>query len=264
MSEDGSLRAVGAHHLARLAFAGGLGPRLLGDTAVVVLFHRVTRRRDDNSLTCDERRFDEFCGLFRRYFDVVPLGGLLDDLEAGRDVGGKLVITFDDGYLDNYTLARPILERHALPCCFFIATRFIDSDHVAWWDEERGERSEWMSWEQVSELAEGGFEIGAHTRHHVDLGTTPPSEAREEIEGSGRDIQERLGLEADLFSFPYGRREHITEENRALIREAGFRCCLSAFGGTVESGTSPFHVPRMPISDWYVSPYHFAFHAVRS
>ena len=47
----------------------------------------------------------------------------------------SVCITFDDGYLDNLEVAKPLLEKHGLPCLFFIATGYIGKVREFWWDE---------------------------------------------------------------------------------------------------------------------------------
>jgi len=76
--------------------------------------------------------FDAQMAFLAREFDVVTL----DDLDhARRDPKGRYVmVTFDDGYRDNYDLAFPILKRHNIPGTFFITTGFIDDQPLAWWD----------------------------------------------------------------------------------------------------------------------------------
>jgi len=49
----------------------------------------------------------------------------------------------------------------------------------------------------------------------------------------------------------------VTDANRAVVRDAGFRCCCSAFGGINVTGTDPFHLRRVPISPGSSSPYQF-------
>lgn len=257
------LRKLGAALAGRLVFGSGLYRRVLGDRAVVVLFHRVSAGAEGNPLACSPETFARYCRFFDRFFQVLGLGDLLDRLRRGEDLGGRLVITFDDGYLDNYSQARPILERADQPACFFLATGFLGSSRSPRWDEVRGERPEWMTWDHVSDLLDRGFEIGGHTRNHVDLGTTDGDRAYREILASRRDIHRRTGVDTPFFSYPFGGEANITEANRERVRQAGFACCLSAFGGTVERGTDPFRIPRIPVSDWYGSPYHFGWRILR-
>ncbi len=243
----------------RLWLESGTARSRMRNKAVVVLFHRVDDSLRPNPCTCTESFFRAFCRLAQRHFSVISLGELLDRIAADEDVGGRMVITFDDGYEDNLTHAAPILAEFGLPACFFLATGFIETSYVPWWDEAWGTASRWMTWDQVRQLRLLGHEIGAHTCHHVDLSEVHGKEARAEIENSKKVLEDQLGEAINLFSYPYGRKEQITEGNRDMVRQLGFRCCPSAYGGVVRPGQDPFYLLREPISPWYRAPYQFAF-----
>jgi len=248
--------------LGRMLYATGMHGRIARDRAFVVLFHRVDDRYAGDPISCTSHEFERYCRFFREHFNVVSLTTLLDRLDSGSPVGGDLVITFDDGYLDNATVAAPILRRLDLPACFFIATELIGSDRVPWWDAEASIESEWMSWDHVRALVADGFEVGSHTMNHVDLGVVRGHHARVEIEDSKTRLEAETGTSVPLFSYPYGRRHQMTDENRDLVRAAGYRCCLSAYGGTVDSGSDPYDIKRMAVTPWHVSPAHFGFEAL--
>jgi peptidoglycan/xylan/chitin deacetylase (PgdA/CDA1 family) len=243
--------------LSRSVFASQLDALLLRHAAIVVAFHRIQDADDSDTLSVGPEMFERYCRFFRRHFHVVPLRKLVEALERRAPVGRKLAITFDDGYLDNFQNAAPILEQLSLPATFFVVSRFIGTTVVPWWDKERGVTHPWMNWDQVRSLHRRGFDIGAHTRTHLDLGTATGHDARHEIVGSRRELEAQLAAPVDLFAYPYGRPGNLAEANRALIREAGFRCCCSCFGGVVDQGTDPFHVARVPISSSCASPHHF-------
>ncbi|HRA46528.1 MAG TPA: polysaccharide deacetylase family protein [Thermomicrobiales bacterium] len=107
-----------------------------GDGILVFNYHRIGTAsesefdRDVFSTTADQ--FDEQMDFLKRNFDVISP----HDLPAARRQGkGRYVlITFDDGYIDNYHTAFPILKRHGLPATFFIPTGFIDRRDLSWWD----------------------------------------------------------------------------------------------------------------------------------
>jgi peptidoglycan/xylan/chitin deacetylase (PgdA/CDA1 family) len=252
--------------LARLAgrgvFASQLDAVLLRQAAVVVAFHRVKDTEDADGLSVGVAMFERYCQFFRRHFQVVSLRELVTALERRAPVGRQLAITFDDGYLDNFENAAPVLERFSLPATFFLVSRFIGTTIVPWWDRVRGVTHPWMTWDQVTALHQRGFDIGAHTRTHLDLGTTTGHDASNEIVGSRRELEARVAAPVDLFAYPYGRPDNLAEANRAVIRDAGFRCCCSCFGGVVRQGSDPFHVPRMPISSWCTSPHQFGLQVV--
>lgn len=242
----------------RALIGTGLLRRMIGDAGLVVAFHRVNDDTADG-LTCRVADFERYCRFFRRCFDPIPLSEFVERMEQRRSLAGSMAITFDDGYRDNYVNAAPILKRLALPATFFVTTRFISTDHVAWWDRELDPAPAWMSWEEVAELARMGFEIGAHTRTHADLGEVRGEAARVEIRGSKSDLETRLGASASLFAYPYGREENFCEENRDEVSKAEFRCCASCHGGLVRTGDDPFRMNRLPISNWFASPAHLAF-----
>lgn len=243
--------------LGQCLFRTGVYRLFYRDKALVVLFHRVDDRLDGDPISCTERQFTEYCRFFKRYFNVVSFSELLDRLESGQDIGRMLAITFDDGYRDNYETAAPILRDFGLPACFFIATDFIGTEHVPWWDRELPVRPRWMDWRQVRQLRADGFEIGAHTCSHPDLATLNAADARREIAESRIRLETVLQAPVPLFSYPYGGRRQITDDERELVRALGFRCCPSAFGGAVAAGDDPFHLRRQPISPWFISPWQF-------
>lgn len=97
----------------------------------VLIFHRVLPEPDP--LFADEmhaQRFDEMCGWIKRWFNVLPLDQAVNHLKSGTLPARAACITFDDGYADNFHVAMPILQRHALTATFFIATGFLDGGRM--------------------------------------------------------------------------------------------------------------------------------------
>ena len=265
-----------------LALRTGLHRLFLRNRAIVVLFHRVGEAIPNDPIGCTEDKFARFCDVFARYFHVVSLETLLAKMQHGEDITGDLAITFDDGYLDNLTTASPVLTERNLPACFFLATGYIGTERVPGWDADANVESAWMTWDQVRQLRRLGFEIGAHTVNHVNLGDAETFErfraapfpkhwdvdvdsetAELEIVESKRHLERELGEPVRFFSYPFGRRENITQRNRDIIRRSGFSCCCSAHGGTVDATSSPFDLARIAVSQWYISPSHFVFEAMR-
>lgn len=238
----------------------GLHRRLLGDRGVVLTFHRVSDAYQD-PLTCSVKDFESFCGFFRRHFTVVSLGEMVRRLESGLNLSGTLALTFDDGYRDNYECAAPVLRTFRLPATFFVVSDFMDSDVVAWWDRELVPAPAWMTWVQVRRLHEDGFEIGSHTRTHADLGQITAAQAEWEISGSRQAIEARLGAPIELFAYPYGGAQNMTESNRELVRSAGFRCCASSYGGSNPSRIDAFRLNRISITSWFSTPSQLVFEA---
>jgi peptidoglycan/xylan/chitin deacetylase (PgdA/CDA1 family) len=107
-----------------------------GDGVLVFNYHRIGKAsesqfdRDVFSTTADQ--FDEQMEFLKRNFEVISPADLPTARRLGR--GRYVIITFDDGYIDNYQIAFPILKRHGLYATFFIPTGFIDRRELSWWD----------------------------------------------------------------------------------------------------------------------------------
>jgi peptidoglycan/xylan/chitin deacetylase (PgdA/CDA1 family) len=249
--------------LGHLMYRTGMYRRLWRDRALIVLFHRVDDRYPEDPITCSRAHFSACCDFFSRYFEVVSLGELLALQRRGADISRRLVITFDDGYSDNYHYAAAELRRRGLPASFFIPTAFVGTDHTAWWDAESSIRSEWVTWDEVRALHAEGFELGSHTLTHADCGRISGAEAVREIAGSKAELEAEVGARIQHFAFPYGDATRMTEENRRIVKDAGYATCLAAHGGVVRPWDNPFRLNRIPINMWYTSPYQFGFEAIQ-
>jgi peptidoglycan/xylan/chitin deacetylase (PgdA/CDA1 family) len=229
---------------------------------IIVAFHRVSDALPEDLITHSSSKFEEYCRFFRRHFKVVPLSAQVAGRHAAGELGGTLSITFDDGYLDNFETAAPILRKLGLPATFFVATGFIGSQTVAPWDRQLVRQPGWMDWEQVRGLASQGFEIGCHTDSHIDLGAADAETIRAELETSKRKLEHQLGRPVRLFAYPFGAPNNISRRALELVREAGFTCCLSCYGGTNPLSASPFELNRIPIARGFETPDQFGFDMV--
>ena len=107
-------------------------------TGTLVLgYHRMHREGegtefDPGALSATPAALADQLEFISRYFEVVSPAEIAEQPESSRR---RVVITFDDGYRDNYDLALPVLRAHGVPATFFLATRRLDAPSVPWWDE---------------------------------------------------------------------------------------------------------------------------------
>ena len=108
-----------------------------------------------------------------------------------------------------------------------------------------------MSLEELRRLAANSWvTIGAHTVNHARLAALPRGEQLEEIVASKRQLEQWLGREIEVFSYPFGRRCDYNRDSVALCRQAGFTKAAANFGGQAHRWTDPFQVPRNLVRDW--------------
>ncbi len=102
-----------------------------GQRLSILIFHRVLAAPDALfPAEVDAARFDRLMALVARSFNVLTLADAVRRLGQGNLPPRALCITFDDGYADNHDIALPILQRHGLSACFFIATGFLDGGRM--------------------------------------------------------------------------------------------------------------------------------------
>lgn len=240
--------------LGRAAEVAGLLQRDFRSKMVIVTFHRVNDWMEEDGITCSSAKFEAFCEFFRKHFRVVRLSEQIAGSREGRFMGGTLSITFDDGYRDNFEVAAPILRRLGLPAAFFVATGFIGTDYAPPWDEHLRPQPGWMDWDQMRALRDQDFEIGAHTDLHIDLGALDPNAIRSELARCRAKLKVELGAPPTLFAYPFGGKANISPASLDLVREAGFTCCLGAFGGVNSPDADPFRLNRINVGGWFATP----------
>ncbi|MDF2177303.1 polysaccharide deacetylase family protein [Aliiglaciecola sp. CAU 1673] len=113
-----------------------LGSRLAGKNKLsILIYHQVLERLDDmRPGEPDQEQFDWQMSLISRYFTPLPLGEAIERLQAGTLPPKAVCITFDDGYLNNLTLAAPILKRYGVPATVFVASAFSQGENM--WNDK--------------------------------------------------------------------------------------------------------------------------------
>lgn len=198
----------------------------------VLLFHRVCDDARDN-LSVGVEQFERQMGLLRRHCEVLSIEQVLTLGEIPRSRRPLVAVSFDDGYLDNFRNAAPILRRQRVPCSFYVSTGIVASDQRFPHDQRRGNAAiPTMDWAQLRALRAWGFTIGSHTVNHVDCVAEPESLVREELDRSRDDLQRELGPLSPIFAYPYGGRHQMNEARLTLVRDAGYQACLAAYGGS--------------------------------
>lgn len=206
----------------------------------VICYHKVGRK----PLRAKLRGIWVTSGLFRRQmrelkndgFRSVSLGECVKS--APPNTGKKIVLTFDDGSVTALENAAP-----AMADAGYAAINYLVADLQAnTWDAMNGEVSDrLMDGVQVREWLSMGHEIGSHTRTHPHLSKIPIGQAREEISGSKKILEDRFGVAIKHFCYPYG---DFSPAVRDLVAEAGYETAVTTEPG-VFAGGDPFLIKRI-------------------
>ena len=135
----------------------------------------------------------------------------LADLLDGRAEEKSIVITFDDGFQDNYKNAFPILSESGFSATIFPVARQVGQPG-------------YLTKEEIREMHFAGFEFGSHTLSHPHLPELSTEQKWWEIFGSKRFLEELLGFKCDWFCYPFGEYDRQTVE---MVKRAGYRAACS-------------------------------------
>jgi peptidoglycan/xylan/chitin deacetylase (PgdA/CDA1 family) len=105
---------------------------------IVLNYHRIGDPQqtpyDPGTFSATAEEFDQQLTYLKKLFFLPTMDEALDMIEGRIPCRTSVLLTFDDGYLDNYVLAFPILRRHLISAVFFLPTAFIATNRLPWWD----------------------------------------------------------------------------------------------------------------------------------
>ena len=201
--------------------------------------------------------------LHENKYKVMRLEELVYCLTEQREMPKKsVVITFDDGYKNDYVKALPILKQYNFPATIFLAADYIGQNEVFPWfnglcegDEKVKENWVPLSWAEVKEMSQDGFTFGSHTCSHSNIRTMSRKDFQKEIEESKDIIEGRINKQINLFSYPFSfpkyrrRYESLITETREALLKRGFLGACTTIIGTNSLESDPFSLKRIQIKN---------------
>jgi len=289
--------------------------RILTKGACVFMFHRILPRGQEcynPELVTWEDSFARFLDWAIEKYEILPTEVLVSRrAERFDSERPPCAITFDDGWVDNFQHAFPLLRARLLPATIFLPIRFIGTSQQFWQERlwrclnkvktseaaqlvaESRRRFPWfrsqgilapsekalktflktraskeaeefvnvleecvhmsppsdrsfVNWEEVELMRMAGISFGSHTLHHTLLSSSSPGVSEIEICKSREELTDRLGVRTVAFSYPWGACNALLQ---AQACESGYSFAVTAEAGLVNSGTNPWLVPRIAISN---------------
>jgi len=206
----------------------------------ILMYHYISEPPADadiyrKDLSVAPARFESHLRLLQeRGYRTVMLDDLLSFLANGAPLPEKSVIlTFDDGYADNYTYAYPLLRKYGMIGHFFIISDFVNQA-----------RPGYMTWPQIEEMALGGQRIGSHSRDHPDLKGKAVDYLVWQALGGLEAIQEHTGSHPRWISYPAG---SYDDQVIAVYKSAHYWGGLSTEQGATHTLDQIFALKRVRV-----------------
>ncbi len=212
-----------------------------GVKAPILIYHSVRPHSENETelvkyySVAPESLEKQFKYLKDNHYAVIKLEDLVSALNNKTKLPPKpVVLTFDDGWENQYKYAYPILKEYNYTATFFVYTDALDYD-------------KFLTWQEINEMDDAGMTIAGHTKSHPYLYAMDDlNKIRDEIIGSKGIIQDRLGKPVTLFAYPFG---HYNDNIIKILKENGFRAARSTYKGIYHSPQDLFTMKGIEATD---------------
>lgn len=167
-------------------------------------------------------------------YRTITLDELRDDLLAGEIGNTKpVVLTFDDGWQNQYKYAFPLLKKYNMIATFYIYTNPIGKKHF-------------LNWDEIKEMNNFGMTIADHTLSHPYLKKISLEEVKRQVTESKKIIEEHLGKPVLHFASPFG---YTDPKIIKIIEETGYTTARTTYKGTYHSKDDLFRLTGILATD---------------
>lgn len=205
----------------------------------ILMYHRIDNKlitgdKYAAGLTVSTANFEAQLNYLKSQgYSTLSFDDLYKSFYAGETLPPKSVIlTFDDGYEDNYQYAFPLLQKYGLKGTFFVATGFTDTNPF------------YMTREQIREMSDAGMNIESHTVSHPDLTKLSHDQLVYELNHSRQALQDIIGKDIFFFAYPFG------TYNQAVATETknvGYLMSVTTKVGKTQKANDPFGLVRFRV-----------------
>lgn len=211
-------------------------------TVPILMYHYISTPpedadiyRRDLSVTPEQFR-EQMAYLAENGFTTIDLYDLSRALADKQLLPAKpVVLTFDDGYIDAYQNAFPILQEFGFKGTFFIITEYVDR-----------ELPEYMSWAMIEEMAAAGHRMESHSKTHADLYGASQEELVWQLLGSQETLAAHIGYTPRYFCYPSGRYDENTVQ---ALRDLDFWGAVTTAGGKWHTFDGRYEWSRWRVRD---------------
>ena len=195
----------------------------------VLMYHKIGDDKDNDAVIREDLFREQMKFLKDNGYNPLTMDQLYDYVVNGAAVPEKpVVLTFDDGYADTYSIVYPIMKEYG-----FAATVFINPGDV-------GTR---LTWDQIREMHKNGITISNHGFQHIEMGQLSEAKQIENITKAQEALAKEVGIKDNpWFCYPYGDKNEFTD---AATKKAGIKMSMAMKSGWAHTGDNPYNILRV-------------------
>jgi len=182
----------------------------------VLMYHSIEYEKGNTARLPKEKFKEQMKYLKENNYTTLSLEEAYDFFISNKPIPEKaVVLTFDDGYVDNYVEAFPILKELEFKATFFVITDLVDKI------------PSYMNLVQLKELQASGMDIESHTVNHEHLNQLSYEKQVKTLKESKEFLEKSLNKKIQYFAYPYG---EFTEETLVAVKETGYKMAFTTAG----------------------------------
>ena len=195
----------------------------------VLMYHKIGDDKDNDAVIREDLFREQMKFLKDNGYNPLTMDQLYDYVVNGAAVPEKpVVLTFDDGYADTYSIVYPLMKEYG-----FAATVFINPGDV-------GTR---LTWDQIREMHKNGITISNHGFQHIEMGQLSEAKQIENITKAQEALAKEVGIKDNpWFCYPYGDKNEFTD---AATKKAGIKMSMAMKSGWAHTGDNPYNILRV-------------------
>lgn len=203
----------------------------------VLMYHMIGDEQGNAAIMTEANLRIQMNYLRDHGYHPITMQELYDYVTKGAPLPEKPVcITFDDGYLDSYTIVYPLMKEYGFPWTLFLIT------------DDVGKPYNRMTWDQLKEMANShAVTIASHTLSHPKLhNLATRAEKEKEIVEANKALKYQLGIDNVWLAYPYG---DYDDEVIDICKKAGIKMAVTTDAGRVHVGSFPYDLKRAYIGN---------------
>ena len=159
----------------------------------ILLYHRIDVSSTESQFYVSPEKFEEQMKLLHDWgYTTITTELLVQAINEGVELPQRpIILTFDDGHLNNYTVAYPIMKQYGFSGILYIVGEYMGVP-------------DYINATQLREMAQDGWEVGSHSMNHLDLTALDREQQQYEIAGSREFLEVGLGVPIQTFAYPFG------------------------------------------------------------
>jgi len=218
---------------------------------VTLVYHIINRTIDDKNAISEEAFEKQLRYLHEHGYTVLSLTEAIDILDGKKQAPPRpVLLTFDDGYVDNLYVAVPFLQAYEMTATLFVISAYVGKTNR--WNPKACYDVKHLSWHELRRWLAAGCDIGGHTHTHFCMTRCSASEMYDAVSVNRTILEEHLSIKLRAFSYPYGAYNRLAQE----IVSKHYELAFAVDNGSLDARANRYALHRLSVNPkWTVEDF---------